>query len=228
MHHVLILGAGRVARPCVRYLQKLDWVRLTVVESVQANLERVTGAHPRTTALNQALPQDLAGFIAAHKPDLVMNLLPAECIGVVAPACLKAGASLVHPVYAGENVQAMEPQLKEAGLTWMFELGVDPGIDHMSAAKTINEIHAAGGRWSRSGPSAAPFLRPRAIPTHGATSCPGRRRASSAPPGAPPSSWRTARWWNGPTASPTSTPSWKRWKAWAGPRCTPTPIPCRT
>ena len=46
MKHVLILGAGRVARPCVQYLQKLDWVRLTAVESVQANLDRVTGPHP--------------------------------------------------------------------------------------------------------------------------------------------------------------------------------------
>jgi saccharopine dehydrogenase-like NADP-dependent oxidoreductase len=146
MKHVLILGAGRVARPCVQYLQKLDWVRLTVVESVQANLDRVTGPHPRTTTLNQALPQDLAGFIAGHKPDLVINLLPADCIGLVAPACLKAGVNLVHPVYAGDSVQAMAPQLKAAGLTWMFELGVDPGIDHMSAAKTINEIHAAGGK----------------------------------------------------------------------------------
>jgi saccharopine dehydrogenase-like NADP-dependent oxidoreductase len=43
-------------------------------------------------------------------------------------------------------VKAMEPQVKEAGLSWMFELGVDPGIDHMSAAKSINAIHAEGGR----------------------------------------------------------------------------------
>ena len=77
MKHVLILGAGRVARPCVQYLQKFDWLKLTVVEAVRENLARVTGDHPRTTALNQALPEDLAGFIASRKADLVINLLPA-------------------------------------------------------------------------------------------------------------------------------------------------------
>jgi len=146
MKHVLILGAGRVARPCVQYLQKFDWLKLTVVEAVRENLARVTGDHPRTTALNQALPEDLAGFIASRKADLVINLLPAASIDQVAPACLQARVNLVHPVYVNAAVQAMEPQLKEAGLSWMFELGVDPGIDHMSAAKTIHAIRAEGGR----------------------------------------------------------------------------------
>ena len=146
MKHVLILGAGRVARPCVKYLQTFDWMNLTVVEAVQENLARVTGDHPRTTALNQALPEDLAGFIAAQKADAVINLLPADGIRKVAPACLEARANLVHPVYVDAAVKAMEPQLKAAGLSWMFELGVDPGIDHMSAAKNIHAIHAEGGR----------------------------------------------------------------------------------
>jgi saccharopine dehydrogenase-like NADP-dependent oxidoreductase len=130
----------------VQYLQKYEWLKLTVVEAVRESLARVTGYHPRTTALNQILPQDLAGFIASQKADLVINLLPAESINQVAPACLKASANLVHPVYVDPAVKAMEPQVKEAGLSWMFELGVDPGIDHMSAAKSINAIHAEGGR----------------------------------------------------------------------------------
>ena len=92
MKHVLILGAGRVARPCVQYLQKFDWLNLTIVEASKANLERVTGSHPRTKLLNQALPEDVAGFIAAHKPDLVMSLLPTEFRNKVADACLKAGS----------------------------------------------------------------------------------------------------------------------------------------
>jgi len=106
----------------------------------------VAGGHSRTTTLNQALPKDASGFIAAQKPDLVMNLLPAESRNQIATDCLKAGVNLMFPAYADDQIRAMEPQLKEAGRTWLFELGLDPGIDHMSAAKTISGIHAAGGK----------------------------------------------------------------------------------
>jgi saccharopine dehydrogenase-like NADP-dependent oxidoreductase len=146
MKHVLILGAGRIARPCVQYLQKCDWLKLTVVEASQENLDRVAGNHPRTTTLNQALPKDVAGFIAAQKPDLVINLLPTEFRNRVAEASLKAGVNLLFPSYSDATIRAMEPRLKEAKLTWLIELGVDPGIDHMSAARTINQIHARGGK----------------------------------------------------------------------------------
>ena len=146
MKHVLILGAGRIARPCVEYLQRFDWLKLTIVEASRANLERVAGKHPRTTALNQALPQDVAGFIAGQKPDMVMNLLPAESRNMIAEACLKAKASLLFPSYSDAAIKAMEPQLKQDKLTWFMELGVDPGIDHMSAAQTISQVHAEGGK----------------------------------------------------------------------------------
>ena len=146
MKHVLILGAGHIARPCVQYLQKYDWIKLTLVEASKDNLDRVTGSHPRTTTLNQKLPKDVAGFIATHQPDLVLNLLPAEFRNLIAEACLKAGANLMFPSYSDASIRAMEPQLKAAKLTWLMELGVDPGIDHMSAARTINEIHSKGGK----------------------------------------------------------------------------------
>ena len=146
MKHVLILGAGRVARPCVQYLQKFDWIRLTIVEPSQENLERVTGPHPRTVTLNQALPKDVAAFLAAQQPDLVMSLLPTEFRSPVAEACLKAKVNLMIPSYADAAIRAMEPALKAEGLTWLVELGVDPGIDHMSAARTINQVHARGGK----------------------------------------------------------------------------------
>jgi saccharopine dehydrogenase-like NADP-dependent oxidoreductase len=146
MKHVLILGAGRVARPCVTYLQKYDWLKLTIVEVSRENLDRVTGSHTRTTTLNQALPEDVAGFIAAQKPDLVMSLLPTEFRNKVAEACLEAEVNLMFPSYSDASIRAMEPRLKQAKLSWFVELGVDPGIDHMSAARTINQIHAKGGK----------------------------------------------------------------------------------
>jgi saccharopine dehydrogenase-like NADP-dependent oxidoreductase len=146
MKHVLILGAGRIARPCVKYLQQVEGLELTIVEASRENLDRVTGRHPRTTTLNLALPADAAGFLKAQKPDLVLSLLPTEFRNRVAEACLEAGANLMFPSYSDATIRAMEPQLKQAKLTWLIELGVDPGIDHMSAARTINQIHAEGGK----------------------------------------------------------------------------------
>jgi saccharopine dehydrogenase-like NADP-dependent oxidoreductase len=145
MKHVLILGAGRVARPCVKYLQKVESLELTVLEASRANLERVAGRHPRTTGRVQQLPRDTAGFIAGLRPDLVINLLPAEFCARVALACAKAEVDLVSPDYADATVAALGPALRKAGRTWLFELGVDPGIDHMCAARTIHAVHAQGG-----------------------------------------------------------------------------------
>ena len=146
MKHVLILGAGRIARPCVQYLQQYDWIKLTIVEPSQGNLDRVAGIHSRTNTMNQAVPADAVAFIKGQHPDLVINLLPAEFRNRIAEACIGAKANLMFPSYVDASIRAMEPALKAAQLTWLMELGVDPGIDHMSAARTINQIHAQGGK----------------------------------------------------------------------------------
>ena len=146
MKRVLILGAGRVARPCIQYLQKQDWIDITVVEAFQENLDRAVDAHPRTRAYAKDLRNHADDVLAAEKPELVINLLPPDFREQVSLACLKAGTHLVHPAYSDAQSLGLAERVKEAGLTFLIELGLDPGIDHMSAARTIDQVHAEGGQ----------------------------------------------------------------------------------
>lgn len=146
MKKVLVLGAGRVARPCVAYLQKQDWIQMTVADSIQENLERVAGSHPRTMTLVSDLRKHAQEIITSVKPDLVINLLPPVFKPQILEHCLKAGTSLVHPSYSDPFSMGLDTKVKAAGITFLYELGLDPGIDHMSAARTINQVHDNGGQ----------------------------------------------------------------------------------
>jgi saccharopine dehydrogenase-like NADP-dependent oxidoreductase len=142
MKRVLILGAGRVARPCVAYLQKHDWIELTVADTSGANLERACGVHGRTRTLVRDCARDLADLLRSERPDLVINLLPPELMAPAARLCLEARVHLVHPAYLDPGTAALARDVQRSGLVFLAELGLDPGIDHMSAARTIAKIHS--------------------------------------------------------------------------------------
>jgi saccharopine dehydrogenase-like NADP-dependent oxidoreductase len=146
MKRVLVFGAGRVARPCVQYLLKHEGIAVTVVDLSRDNLERVTENHPRSTAVEADAGKESASLIALVKPDLVINLLPPAFMAPVAIQCLEAGVNLVHPAYLDAETLALDSKAKAAGLTFLAELGLDPGIDHMSAARTVRHIRQQGGQ----------------------------------------------------------------------------------
>ena len=228
MKRVLVFGAGRVARPCVQYLLRQEGIAVTVVDLSGENLERVTENHPRSTALVGDAGRESAGLIASVKPDLVINLLPPAFMAPVARQCLEAGVHLVHPAYLDAETLGLDSQARAAGLTFLAELGLDPGIDHMSAARTVGHIRGSGERSSRSGPSAG--RSPRRMPTRtpGGTSSPGPRRASSGPASGTPACCWTERSTSGRGARPTSTSILEETHRWAGSRFTPTRTPCLT
>ena len=146
MKHVLVFGAGRVARPCVQYLLRHEGIAVTVVDLARENLERVTEKHPNSTAVVADAGRESGSLIASVKPDLVINLLPPAFMAPVARQCLEAGVHLVHPAYIDAETLALDAEAKAAGLTFLTELGLDPGIDHMSAARTVRRIRESGGR----------------------------------------------------------------------------------
>ena len=146
MKRVLVFGAGRVARPCVQYLLKHEGIAVTVVDMARENLERVAENHTRCKTVVADAGKESALLIATEKPDLVMNLLPPPFMAPVARQCLEAGVNLVHPAYLDAETLALDGQVKAAGLTFLAELGLDPGIDHMSAARTVRHIRQQGGK----------------------------------------------------------------------------------
>ena len=146
MSHVLVFGAGRVARPCVQYLLKDPSTRVTVVDVDESNLSRVLENHPRGEGIVSDAGNQARELILRTNPDLVLNLLPAAFMYPVAKLCVEMGKPMVNPSYIKDDMKSLDKPAKEAGVTLLCELGLDPGIDHMSAARTVRRIRESGGR----------------------------------------------------------------------------------
>src|SRR5690606_21116216 len=78
--------------------------------------------------------------------DLVISMLPASMHDVVARQCIGLRKPMVTASYVSPEMKAMHEDAVAAGVTIMNELGVDPGIDHMSAMEMLDEIKAQGGK----------------------------------------------------------------------------------
>lgn len=145
MSSVLVLGAGFVAGPVVRYL--LDrGQRVRVAEMLVEKAEALVADHPNGEALawNSADSGGLQKLIG--EADLVVSLLPAGFHLGVAKQCIAAGKSMVTTSYVSEEMQALNAEAKAAGVVILNECGLDPGIDHMSAMRVIDGVRAKGGR----------------------------------------------------------------------------------
>ena len=84
-----------------------------------------------------------SNYIATSK--VVVSMLPAHMHGVIAEDCLTHKVPLATASYVSDQIRAMEPKLREAGITFLFEMGLDPGLDHLSAMELIDDIRARGG-----------------------------------------------------------------------------------
>ncbi len=160
MKKVLILGAGMVAGPIVDYLMKQPDFHVTVATRTVSKAEKLIGGNPRGTA-RRLLSDDVDGLkkeISGN--DLVVSLLPATEHLKVAEICLQFKKHLVTTSYVSDEMNALNDKAEEAGVLFLNECGLDPGIDHMSAKKIINDVHAKGGKlagfWSYCGGLPAP------------------------------------------------------------------------
>jgi saccharopine dehydrogenase (NADP+, L-glutamate forming) len=145
---VLVLGAGLVARPHVRYLLDVPDFDVVVASRTVSKAEALIDGHPRGKALALDVDDDMAleGLIRAA--DLAVSMLPYVYHPKVAALCVKHGKHMVTTSYVKDAMRALDGPAREAGVILLNEIGVDPGIDHMSAMKVIHEVEAKGGKIS--------------------------------------------------------------------------------
>lgn len=141
---VLLLGAGMVTRPGVRYLLDHGCEVLVASRTVKKAAELVEG-HPAGRAVAFTIDDRAALARLAQEADVAISLLPAPMHPVVAEACLAAGTNLVTTSYVSPQMSAFDAPAREKGLLFLNEIGLDPGIDHMSAMKVIHGVRAEGG-----------------------------------------------------------------------------------
>ncbi|EIW78088.1 saccharopine dehydrogenase [Coniophora puteana RWD-64-598 SS2] len=143
---VLLLGSGYVARPCAEYVVRDPTNELTIACRTLATAQSLAADLPNTTAiaLDASDPAALEAAVAQH--DLVVSLIPYTYHADVIKAAIKAKKHVVTTSYVSPAMRELEAEAKAAGIVVMNEIGLDPGIDHLYAVKTIGEVHEKGGK----------------------------------------------------------------------------------
>ena len=152
MQNLLIIGAGRSATALINYI--LEQARqynffVTVGDADMALAQQKINGHPNGRAiwLDASKPNDRKDIINRH--DVIVSLLPPQMHLDVAQDCIVLGKHMVTASYVSKQVFRLGDEARQRALVFMNELGLDPGIDHMSAMQRINQIKAKGGKTSQ-------------------------------------------------------------------------------
>ncbi|MBN1953424.1 MAG: saccharopine dehydrogenase NADP-binding domain-containing protein [Anaerolineae bacterium] len=147
MKRILVLGAGLVARPLVHYLLDQPDFHVTVASRTVSKAQALVGGRPngRAVAFDIAREGASLGELVAEA-DLSISLLPYAYHPQVAGQAVRHRRHMVTTSYVKEAMQALDGAAQEAGSMLLNEIGVDPGIDHMSAMRIIDSAHDGGGR----------------------------------------------------------------------------------
>ncbi|ACV27032.1 saccharopine dehydrogenase C-terminal domain-containing protein [Kangiella koreensis] len=142
MAKFLVFGAGFVAEPLVEYLLRRSDNTVTVVSHILEEAQALANKFPGVDAVqadvtNQAQIEPL---IADY--DLVVSLVPATLHAVIAKAAIAQGKNMVTASYESPAMRELKQDALDAGVTILNEIGLDPGIDHLSAMKIIDQAHA--------------------------------------------------------------------------------------
>jgi saccharopine dehydrogenase (NADP+, L-glutamate forming) len=146
MKKILVLGAGLVTKPHVRYLLDVPDFEVTVASRTVSKAEALVNGHPRGRAMALNVDDEAALEDLIRKTDLAVSMLPYAYHPTVATLCVKYKKHMVTTSYVKEAMLALDGPAKEAGVILLNEIGVDPGIDHMSAMKVIHEVERKGGK----------------------------------------------------------------------------------
>ena len=145
MKKILILGAGMVAKPLVRYLLDQPEFELTVADLVYSKAEKLVAGHPRGTATKLDL-KNLAGLSdEIAKANIAVSLVPYDYHPDVARCCIRFKIPMVTTSYISEDMKKLDDEARSAGILILNEIGLDPGLDHMEAMRIIQKAKAGGG-----------------------------------------------------------------------------------
>lgn len=149
MRKILIIGAGRSASSLVKYLLdksiKED-LQVIIADISLDNCNKLAQNHPNSHVLELDIFNKTSRKKAIQNADIIISMLPARFHVEVAKDCVTYGKSLVTASYISDELRALDNEVRAKGLVFMNEIGLDPGIDHMSAMQVIDRIKDQGGK----------------------------------------------------------------------------------
>nr|AOE09799.1 saccharopine dehydrogenase [NADP, L-glutamate-forming] [uncultured bacterium] len=149
MKNILIIGAGKSSSALIKYLldtSDKENLFLTIGDISTENAHKLINNHQNATAIVLDVFDKKQREEQIQKADLVISMLPARFHLDVAKDCIAFNKHMVTASYISDEMKALDAEAKKKGLVFMNEIGLDPGIDHMSAMQIIDRIKDAGGK----------------------------------------------------------------------------------
>lgn len=147
MKKIALIGAGRSATVLIEYLldvcEQNDWY-LTIADLNVELANSKSGGHPRALALAFDASSDEAVQTLVQKHDFIVSMLPAHMHLLVAQACVQYKKSMATASYISQGMSALHEDAVAAGITLVNEIGLDPGIDHLSAMEVLDRLRSQG------------------------------------------------------------------------------------
>ena len=149
MRKILVIGSGKSSSYLIKYLldkSVSEQLQIIIGDVNITNAKKLIGTYQNATAIVLDVFDKNSRERAIKNSDIVVSMLPARFHIEVAKDCILFGKHMVTASYVSEEMHKLDTSAKEKGLVFMNEIGVDPGIDHMSAMQVIDRIRNKGGK----------------------------------------------------------------------------------
>ena len=149
MRKILVIGSGKSTSYLLKYLldkSVSENLYITVADINTENAEKLIADHINSEAIILDVFNETPRKEAIKNSDIVISMLPARFHLDVAKDCIAYNKNMVTASYVSKEMEALDKEVKAKGLVFMNEVGLDPGIDHMSAIHVIDRIRDKGGK----------------------------------------------------------------------------------
>ncbi len=148
MKTILLFGAGKSATVLIDYLIKetaANGWKFIVADADKNQVLSKTNNSPFAEAVQIDITKSEQRSSLIQQADIVISMMPPALHFLVAQDCVEFGKNLLTASYIDEQIKTLQASIEEKQLLFLCEMGLDPGIDHMSAMKMIDGIKASGG-----------------------------------------------------------------------------------
>jgi len=149
MRKILIIGSGKSSSYLIKYLldkSEKENLFITIADKDITNSKLLLNNHSKSKTIALDVFDDNAREQEIINADIVISMLPARFHLIVAKDCVNHSKNMLTASYISDEMRALNEQAVEKGIVIMNEIGLDPGIDHMSAMKVIDQIKGKGGK----------------------------------------------------------------------------------
>ena len=147
MKKILLFGAGKSASVLIDYLlaqsTENNW-KVIIADANKNLVEEKTKKHPGSEAVELDITNEPGRRKLISEATIVISMMPPSLHILIAKDCIHFGKSLLTASYEDDQIKALELEVKDKGILFLCEMGLDPGIDHMSAMQLLDEIKATG------------------------------------------------------------------------------------